>query len=577
MELFYDDDCGAVTKVRYDSGGGNYDASYEYDNVLRVTKVSDWMGGGGLRYAYDGANRLTRVTDYDNTYLTYAYDAANRMTSMTDYHSNTTTYAYDTAGALTSMTAPGSKTWTFAYGDSGQPTKVTIPNGMETHYLFDDEDRMTKIEHKDGATVVDSFAYALDDGGGITRLTQGDGSLWDYEYDARYRLTQAERYDTDGTTLLHRYSYTYDDGDNMLTKAVYDAVATTTATTAFAYNDANELTSSAIGGTTTSYAYDAYGRMTSKADGTYTATYDYRYGMLYAVTSNYPSEGNVSYDYGSDGKRRSRTAGGTTTKYKWDGWMVVNEEDSSGNLTMTYVGHTVADVTGSDPSTGTYRYYFHDHLDSTRRLHAQDKSSLATYEFSPYGEQYATAGSATTTHQYATLAWDGTAGLHFAAFRYLEPRLARWMSQDPVGYVEGLNLYAYVSNSPQSGVDPLGLWDICDPEAWDPTTPGTGTHTLWALGKYLNSVLSDMLDVRGPGLSGPGAEVAKRGWLRKLGNKGKRLGKRLGWIGWIISGASLYAAHQKYKHLLPGPTPPGLYEYEENYLDPICGNDENLW
>ena len=51
----------------------------------------------------------------------------------------------------------------------------------------------------------------------------------------RGRLTQAERYDTDGTTLLHRYSYTYDDGDNMLTKAVLDAVASVTTTTAFAY------------------------------------------------------------------------------------------------------------------------------------------------------------------------------------------------------------------------------------------------------------------------------------------------------------------------------------------------------
>ena len=112
---------------------------------------------------------------------------------------------------------------------------MDIPNGMDTHYAFDGFGQMTSIEHKDGATVLDGWTYGMG-GGAITSITADDGSRWAYEHDANSRLTKAERYDTDGTTLLHRYSYTYGDGDNLLTKAVYDAVATSTTTTTYAYN-----------------------------------------------------------------------------------------------------------------------------------------------------------------------------------------------------------------------------------------------------------------------------------------------------------------------------------------------------
>jgi hypothetical protein len=42
---------------------------------------------------------------------------------------------------------------------------------MTTAYGYDGRNRMTKIEHKDGSTVLDGFAYALTAGGNITRTT----------------------------------------------------------------------------------------------------------------------------------------------------------------------------------------------------------------------------------------------------------------------------------------------------------------------------------------------------------------------------------------------------------------------
>jgi hypothetical protein len=57
----------------------------------------------------------------------------------------------------------------------------------------------------------------LDDSGNITRTTHEDASYWDYLYDNRYRLTSATRKNPTGH-IQAAYSYTYDGGDNLLTK-----------------------------------------------------------------------------------------------------------------------------------------------------------------------------------------------------------------------------------------------------------------------------------------------------------------------------------------------------------------------
>ncbi|MBX3180781.1 MAG: RHS repeat-associated core domain-containing protein [Candidatus Hydrogenedentes bacterium] len=293
----------------------------------------------------------------------------------------------------------------------------------------------------------------------------------DYFYDARKRLTKAERFDTDGTTLLHRYSYTYDAGDNLVTKAVLDNGTSTTTTTVFAYNSANEQTSMTVGGTTTTQAYDAWGRLTGRAQGGYSATYAFppaadlrRYGdKLYSVTSDFPGEGDVTYEYGGDQKRRSRVAGASETWYNWDaGWTVLSEEDnadgSSGALKRTYRGRNGAHVDGTNPATGAWKFPTHDSLGSSRSVWNADKTLYASFEQTPYGEVYASSGSTTNvTRRYTGHDWDETAEAYFAPFRYYQPASARWMTRDPAGNVDGPNVYAYVGGNPVMAVDSMGL------------------------------------------------------------------------------------------------------------------------
>ncbi len=116
-----------------------------------------------------------------------------------------------------------------------------------------------------------------------------------------------------------------------------------------------------------------------------------------------------------------------------------------------YIGH-LAEVPGSNPATGAYRYYATDLIRSTRALFDQSKAQVAGYKYTPYGELYASSGTASTTHRFTGHDWDATAGHYFAPYRYYRPDLARWLSPDPAGFVDGLNVNSYALAQPFKSV-----------------------------------------------------------------------------------------------------------------------------
>jgi RHS repeat-associated protein len=472
-ERFYSASTGLLTKVRY---GGSYDVDYTYDGNGRIMKTTDWIDGtDGIRLAFDNAGRLTTITDYDDRTLSYVYDAAGQVASMTDYHGKTTSYSYNPTGQISGLTAPGSKVWSYTYNDIGQITQYTHPNGTTTDYGYDGRHRLTSIHHMDGANVLDGFTYLLDDAGNINTVLQSIGPYWVYEYDSGDRLTLAQRR-TDEEGILKQWNYTYDLADNMTTKAVY-MPGTGTRTTVYTFNSANEAVSEVFNGSsTTNFTYDAWGRTLSKVrDGSTSESYAYRYGgKLYSVTTNYPANSNSTYQYRGDERLYSRTNGGATTRFNYGtGFQVLTEEATDGTLQMSYVhdfitptGRVLADLAGTDPATGAARYYYHDNIDSTRRIRGADKASLAQYEFDPYGLYYAVSG-AESPYKWGPYRMDTSNSMYYTPNRWYVPMQARWLTRDPLGMVDGPNVYAYVRNAPIIHNDPSGENAACIAIGWE--------------------------------------------------------------------------------------------------------------
>ena len=52
--------------------------------------------------------------------------------------------------------------------------------------------------------------------------------------------------------------------------------------------------------------------------------------------------------------------------------------------------------------------------------------------------------------------FDAETGLHYNTFRYYDPVVGRFLTQDPIGLYGGINLFRFSPN-PYMWIDPLGL------------------------------------------------------------------------------------------------------------------------
>lgn len=78
------------------------------------------------------------------------------------------------------------------------------------------------------------------------------------------------------------------------------------------------------------------------------------------------------------------------------------------------------------------------------------------YNYDPYGETTMSGAGNGNTSEYTGRENDGT-GLYYYRARYYNPQLGRFISQDPIGFAGGLNLYAYVRDNPLTFKDPFGF------------------------------------------------------------------------------------------------------------------------
>ncbi|WP_339527227.1 RHS repeat domain-containing protein [Pseudomonas sp. EL_65y_Pfl2_R96] len=106
------------------------------------------------------------------------------------------------------------------------------------------------------------------------------------------------------------------------------------------------------------------------------------------------------------------------------------------------------------------RYSLDDHLGSSS-LELDDQAWLISQEsYLPYGGTAWTASRSAVEADYKTIRYSGkerdASGLYYYGHRYYAPWLQRWISADPAGTVDGLNLYCMVGNNPLRYIDHHG-------------------------------------------------------------------------------------------------------------------------
>lgn len=245
---------------------------------------------------------------------------------------NGQSYVYDNKGNLVSASSAANKSG-FTYDGNSNLTKISNPDGTSFEYTYDTKKNLTSAKNSEGV----EYTYTYDmHGNSIQTQAQGTGEEWmlssaTYTEDGRNILTitdarggvSTNTYDA-GNRLLtaetdalgNTVNYTYDPNNDRLTQ-VSAANGEETITSSYSYTG-DQLTSITHNGFTYTVNYDGYGNQTS----TYVGS------QMLSSNTYLPHNGLLSYsDYGNGGR----------VGYTYDKWERMVEKKYSDQAAYRYV------------------------------------------------------------------------------------------------------------------------------------------------------------------------------------------------------------------------------------------------
>jgi RHS repeat-associated protein len=296
------------------------------------------------------------------------------------------------------------------------------------------------------------------------------------------------------------------DGAERLTSLTHNLPGTASdQTLGFSYNPAGQIASTIDRPATfdglnrlltngpASFGYDGRGNLTSSVNGGVTSSYTYNADNM--LISG-PNGAALSYDPAG----RLAQSGGNgqpVTRYQYDGLDLVAEYSATGTLLRRYVHGIGTDnpvlwYEGVSAAAANRRYLLADERGSITSIADNAGAILAINRYDEFGIP---ASTNLGRFGYTGQTWLPEIGMWHYKARIYAPTLGRFLQTDPIGYGDGMNLYAYVGGDPVNFVDPLGLEEVC----WRETLPSRDDGKTITVDSHI--VCRDVPDV-GFGLSG---------------------------------------------------------------------------
>ena len=460
------------------------------------------------------ARNALEPTAYDTA---WHYNALNETLLQTDAKGHRQLSAIDVSGQLKSLSLQLKHTsaaqlivGNLRYGANGRQLGYTTGNGVVSQFDFDPADgRLARILAMKDQLVRQHTQYHYDPVGNLTSLTdklqathyaanhRADNTRH-FTYDSLNQLISATGVEAPGATtqpqlpglitpidLSRRSSYTqhytYDDGGN-LTKLVHTSPIPGQGHTRGMAVDpsSNRVLRWSQGDDAVQpipMTYDASGNLQVLQPGAQPLTWNPRDQLERVVMLRREDDEDdfEHFNYAADGNRirkwQSTRAASITHIHKAHDLPGLTLHTKDGRedrhvirlqvgLCQVYCLHW-PDGSPAGIDQDSLRFCLSDHQQSCLTELDSDGQLLSHEDYYPYGGTACQAARSQIHANYKTLRYSGkerdNSGLYYYGARYYAPWLQRWISADPAGTADGLNLYCMVHNSPVTKVDSQGL------------------------------------------------------------------------------------------------------------------------
>ncbi|NGX46642.1 MAG: putative deoxyribonuclease RhsC [Chlamydiae bacterium] len=420
------------------SSDGTIDYRFERNLLGNLLWASDQVSNIKIEREIDSFGNVLSEAFSTGLSIEKSYDAFNRPLSVKIANQGQVDYSYDPLylRGVARISPSGTLQYSHKYktydhdgnlhqeeliGECGSIVHQTDPKGRKAALLspylrqiisYDACDNLISIEEDD-----QPFAFAYDGLDQLVAETRPHHNS-SYAYDSNYNRVEKDKEhielnELDELQSLGSISCDYDLNGNLITKK------TPKGTTHFTYDALNQLVEAKNENRTIKFTYDPLSRRLSK--------------VVQEQTSFGRSETWKEF-------------------YLWDGREEIGafaESGSCNNLKILGTGYPVVIELGEKP--------FAPIIDVQGNIHhlinLVAKSQEISYNFTAFGEGNP---SVLNPWGYASKRWDPELGLSYFGKRYYDPQLAKWLTLDPSGFVDGTNLYQYALNNPFRYQDPEG-------------------------------------------------------------------------------------------------------------------------
>ncbi|MFK5937203.1 MAG: SpvB/TcaC N-terminal domain-containing protein [Sulfurimonas sp.] len=494
---------GQVLK-HYDTGGAVETPEYDFKaQALFTTRklfknyklVADWT-----------EENIEDDNSFENkTYLfTNKTDALGRVTKQITPDNRKITFEYSEAGTLRTQKVDG-KVYikNIEYNEKGQREKILYGNNVLTSYEYDKETFGLKhLLTLDNSKKLQDLHYTYDPVGNITHIEdKSDSNSFynneiiepnaSYTYDALYQLIEATGRENNimpshgskdnwndtlykNSIAMRNYlqQYSYDEIGNV-TKMQHSATGGDWRRNYEYEEHNNRLISTQVGGNRYLYSHHEEHGYIESMPHLQEMAWNFKEELVKTISQR-RTDGSIAettyYQYDGGGQRirkitENQANAGETPSLKNQriyigNYEVYHENNNSERITLSLMDEEHRFVMiESQEDEKLIRYQLHNHLGSSS-LELDDNAKLISYEeYHPFGTTAYQAVSKTIKstakrYRYTGMERDEESGFSYHSARYYLPWLGRWLSVDPIE--DGVNVYAYVGNSPINSLDTTG-------------------------------------------------------------------------------------------------------------------------